>query len=96
MKLSSAELKKLNLILGATGAGKSTLFNYLNEHPLIIREGVDKNGKKNQKMRLDIDVQNLPPGTIFAPIGHGFVSETTIPNFAKSKFSDVTYVDCAG
>lgn len=47
-------------------------------------------------MRLDIDVQNLPPGTIFAPIGHGFVSETTIPNFAKSKFSDVTYVDCAG
>lgn len=34
-----ADLAYLNLILGITGSGKSTLFNYLNGIPLIIEEG---------------------------------------------------------
>lgn len=96
MEAANADLRKLNLILGATGAGKSTLFNYLNRLPLIIKEGKGKDGVKNQTIRLDVDLSQLPKDMKAAPIGHGFVSETTIPNFSKSQNSDVTYVDCAG
>lgn len=96
LKAAKADLKRLNLILGATGAGKSTLFNYLNGVPLKIIEGVNTDGSKNQEIKLEVDKSKLPPNIPIAPIGHGFISETTIPNFAKSQYSNVTYVDCAG
>ena len=79
----------LNLILGVTGVGKSTLFNYLNEIPMVVVEG--KNGKTV------IDIQPGYKGsTVIAPIGHSFISETTIPNFCKPNNINVSYVDCAG
>lgn len=86
----------LNLILGVTGAGKSTFFNYINRLPLIIKEGIDKKGQKNHTIRLEVDYRSLTKEQVVAPIGHGLVSETTIPNFAPAPNSDVTYVDCAG
>jgi hypothetical protein len=63
---------------------------------LIIRQGVGTDGVKTEKILLDVDRLRLSSNTTIAPIGHGFVSETTIPNFAKARNYNVTYVDCAG
>lgn len=65
---------KINLIVGSTGAGKSTAFNYVNGCTLIIREGTSKSGKKNQIAELHVDLANIPEGFVIAPIGHGFIS----------------------
>jgi len=40
-----ANLKNLNLIVGATGSGKSTLFNYLNDVPLKVSKRIVKGSK---------------------------------------------------
>lgn len=61
---------------------------------MIIKEGKGKDGKNNQTIRLDVDRSKVSPDKKVAPIGHGFISETTIPNFSASK--EVTHVDCAG
>jgi energy-coupling factor transporter ATP-binding protein EcfA2 len=71
------DMAYLNLILGITGSGKSTLFNYLNGLPLIIQEGY------NGTIELDVDQKALTKDQAFALIGHSFVSKTSIPNFSK-------------
>ena len=93
-KIEQAEcdLSQLNLIVGATRSGKSTLFNFLNGYPLISKKEAGKN------LVLDVDIDQLTPKQLqkYSPIGHGYTSETTVPNFAKSPSSDAVYVDCAG
>ncbi len=94
---AKTDLNRLNLILGATGAGKSTLFNYLNGMPMRIARK-EAQGKKMEEAVIEVDIDKLgnQEGLVIAPIGHRFVSETTIPNFCKPKNYDVAYVDCAG
>lgn len=99
---SNVNLKCLNLIIGTTGAGKSALFNYLNEIPLMITKKKIKN-KQNKLVEssepiLIVNEQKLMQNnhSTFAPISSGYTSETTIPNFCQSKTGNVAYVDCAG
>jgi energy-coupling factor transporter ATP-binding protein EcfA2 len=91
IKNDGYSLSNLNLILGATRAGKSTLLNFLNGYPMIVKEA-------EGRTVLDVDEERLSPQQrgIYAHIGHRYGSETTIPNFAKSPSSDLVYVDCAG
>jgi energy-coupling factor transporter ATP-binding protein EcfA2 len=57
----------LNLILGVTGVGKSTLFNYLNGVPMVVVLG------KNGKVVIDIE-KGYNGSAVIAPIGHTFTS----------------------
>ncbi len=90
---AGCKLDNLNLIVGATRAGKSTMFNYINQLPMKVKKDNESN-----RVLLSVDQDNLTSQQkkIYAPIGHKYVSETSIPNFAKSSISDYVYVDCAG
>jgi hypothetical protein len=57
----------LNLILGVTGVGKSTLFNYLNGVPMVVVLG------KNGKVVIDFE-KGYNGSAVIAPIGHTFTS----------------------
>ncbi len=77
------------LFFGRTGAGKSTLINYLTGHTLVVREG------EGNKMILDVDKTLIKDNRVVAPIGHNFFSEPTIPILCHPLYENVTYVDCA-
>ena len=81
----SGNLSDINLIVGITGSGKSTLFNYLNGFRLQCYESLGVN-----KLKLVDENEHA------SPIGGKGVSETTVPKFIKSPTSKACYVDCAG
>lgn len=74
--LSNAYNKDIVLIIGNTGAGKTTLANYLAGNPLKIehKDGVD---------RLETETKS------WLKIGHGDDSCTTVPTVSKIKFNKV-------
>jgi hypothetical protein len=79
-------LEKINLIVGATGAGKSALFNYLHDIPLIVSKKKRNNVEMNEPILLVDETKLKKMGKkFFAPIGCGFQSETSIPNFFFSR-----------
>ena len=89
--ISYADLKSLCLLVGITGAGKSTLFDYLNDLPLV---SFNKSGFS--KLKVPTELLNEVQKKVYASIGHGGTSETTIPNFYSNSKLKSTLVDCAG
>lgn len=76
--------KDLILILGNTGAGKSTFVNYL----------------VGKKMREERVPNSLNKGFVcddpVMEIGHGFESKTTFPESCSDASSNLTFCDCPG
>ena len=75
--------KDLVIVIGNTGAGKSTTINYL------IGCDMYRNEKDNIAVKND---SKIPP---IVNIGHGFVSETFIPG-VSAEYNGITYADCPG
>jgi len=79
-KAKNAEAKKMVVVLGDTGAGKSTLINLL----------CGKNIIKNKEGHFEVEGSEA-----VAKIGHGATSETLFPDFI-SGVDDQLYCDCPG
>lgn len=86
------------MIVGATGSGKSTFFNYLHNLPLTIEEARDRSNQMLGTGLLIIDQRFLKnnKGIIYSPIGAGFTSVTTEPIFNLSLSRRYINVDCPG
>jgi hypothetical protein len=77
--------QKVVLVLGDTGAGKSTLINYLVGKKLHVL-------KRPFRKSVIIDVLDNHS----CKIGHGFSSETLLPSTVVDSDSGLVYVDCPG
>lgn len=85
-KLISLDTDNSIIVCGDTGAGKSTLINYLTGEKLVALKPVN-----SKKLYLDT---NTP--TLKAKIGHLQTSETQIPNKIHDETLKLTYWDCPG
>lgn len=76
----------LVLLIGETGAGKTTLANWLTDQKMIAI----KNPGNSRQFILDVDSRNL------SGIVYGVQSGTTRPGLWKNSQENITYVDCPG
>jgi len=81
---SEAKGKDIVLVVGNTGAGKSTLVNYL--AGCRMREEMIPNS-------IDLGIVAENP---IMEIGHGFPSKTEFPQMYKDPYTNLTYCDCPG
>jgi hypothetical protein len=94
---SKGKLDQVNFIMGITGAGKSTLFDYLMGIPLIVRQSKDQYGRQTvQGAVLEIDENYARKAQLqYSPIATGFNSETEANLWYDSR-QHITHIDCAG
>lgn len=87
LEVANSQQKELILVIGGTGAGKTTLINYL--------AGVELIGKKlTNSKKLVIDT--LENESSASKIGHNFTSTTKIPIMVQDRGSSRLYIDCPG
>ncbi|MFI5405302.1 MAG: GTPase [Nitrososphaerales archaeon] len=96
------ENKKLVLVIGNTGDGKSALVNYLAGSHLISKE-IEKheeirmrNGTTTKRTTQNRVVVVAPGETEHTRIGHEVSSETLHPKVVEASQNDFYYCDCPG
>ncbi|MCP3659366.1 MAG: hypothetical protein GY830_03220 [Bacteroidetes bacterium] len=106
------EVDNAVMFIGPTGAGKSTVINYLNKVPLkkmlkkqIETENYFSDSSEDDKQKtynieseykIAIDTEKTTENSKIAKIGNTVFSETSRPNLYYSQDYNLTFCDCPG